>query len=202
LGRDTPAVTAWPAPRSPIEASYPGGGSNGFDRRAARVHWHDGDRVSYGATFMLPSSFMKSIQSEVDLVRWDNFDHHPTDTDWGGVGIFASDHLARLLRFNARGNVVVLVGPFKLPVGKWFRLEVRQYLSDVDGDAVSEVYLDDELIGRSRWANTYGRPIDHLRAGLVAIGAEAQKNPLQLWYADPFATGVRADSFFHNVERY
>ena len=201
LARGTPNYGKWPAPPHSFTGAYPGGGSNGYDRRVARVHWRDGQEVIYGATFFLPRPFMRNIHSEVDLVRWDNFTDHPNDTDWGGVGILHSDHLAHLMRFNAAGDVTTLVGPFKLPIGRWFRIEVRQLFSDVNGQAFNEVYINNHLIGRSRRANTYGRPIDHLRAGLVAIGEGAQTHPLTLLYAQPFATGVSPHRFFHNLKR-
>jgi hypothetical protein len=170
-------------------ASYGGGGDNGYARGLWDVRWENGEEVWFGAAFYLPPGFHSSIQGQVDLVRWDNWASHPSDTDWGGVSIYGSDRRARLLRFGAGRSNDTLVGPLELPEGRWFTLEVHQRLSDGAG-ALSELYLDGALVGSSTKPNTYGRSIERVRYGIVAIASDSQQKPLELWFDR--ATAARA----------
>ncbi|MBS1868213.1 MAG: hypothetical protein JSS99_00965 [Actinobacteria bacterium] len=164
------------------KASYLGGADNAYSRGLWNVNWVTGDDVWYSAAYYLPVGFKSAMQGEVDLLRWDNWLSHPSDTDWGGVVIYGGDKQARLMRFNMKGSSTVLVGPFDVPEGRWFTLEVHQRLSGSAGAALSELYLDGTLVGRSTAANTYGRTIERLRTGLVADGGAKQTKPLTLWF--------------------
>ena len=161
-------------------ATYSGGGENGYARGIWNVQWEEGNDVWYGAAYYLPVGFYSNVQGQVDLVRWDNWSTNPNDTDWGGVSIYGSDHRVRLLRFGAGRPNDTLVGPFDLPEGRWFTLEVHQRRSAISGSALSEVYVDGKLIGRSTAPNTYGRSATRIRYGIVAIAAGAQTKPLEL----------------------
>ena len=167
-------------------ATYEGDGGNGYARGIWNVNWQDGEDVWFGAAYYLPVGFIPHIQGQVDLMRWDNWLSHPSDTDWGGVSIYGSDHRARLLRFGAGRQNDTLVGPTTLPEGRWFTLEVHERLSDGAG-ALSELYVDGKLVGRSARPNTYGRPIERIRYGIVAIAEGAQTKPLELWFDDASA---------------
>jgi hypothetical protein len=173
-------------------ATYNGGGSNGYSRGIWNVNWQDGEDVWFGAAYFLPPGFLSDVQGQVDLVRWDNWVSHPNDTDWGGVSIYGSDHRARLLRFGAGRENDTLVGPLELPVGRWFTLEVHERLSDGPG-ALSELYVDGVLVGRSARPNTYGRAIQRIRYGIVAIAEDAQRRPLDLWFDRATAGPEAAD---------
>ncbi len=162
-------------------ATYDGSGENGYTRGIWNVNWQDGEDVWFGAAYYLPRGFDSRIQGQVDLMRWDNWVSHPSDTDWGGVSIYGSDRRARLLRFGDGRPNDTLVGPIDLPEGRWFTLEVHQHLSN-GPSALSELYLDGELVGRSDKPNTYGRPIERIRYGIVAIAEDAQQKPLDLWF--------------------
>lgn len=168
-------------------ASYGGGGENGYSRGIWNVEWADGEEVWFGAAYYLPAGFHAAVQGQVDLLRWDNWASHPSDTDWGGVSIYGSDRRARLLRFGAGRPNDTLVGPIDLPEDRWFTLEVHQRLSS-GGGALSELYVDGELVGSSTAPNTYGRQIERVRFGIVAIASGAQQRPLGLWF-DRAATG-------------
>jgi hypothetical protein len=122
-------------------------------------------------------------------MRWDNWSLYPDEADWGGVSIYGSDHRARLLRFGAGRPNDTLVGPTTLPEGRWFTLEVHQMRSSQSGSALSELYVDGSLVGKSTAPNTYGRPATRVRFGLVAIAAGAQTKPLQLNF-DAAAVGA------------
>jgi len=162
-------------------ATYDGGTNNGYSRGLWNVEWSDGEEVWFGAAYFLPNGFHSQIQGQVDLLRWDNWATHPDDTDWGGVSIYGSDRRARLLRFGAGRDNDTLVGPLSLPEGRWFTLEVHQRLSSGAG-ALSELYLDGQLVGSSSAPNTYGRGIDRIRYGIVAIAEGDQTQPLELWF--------------------
>jgi hypothetical protein len=167
-------------------ATYEGSGGNGYARGIWNVNWQDGEDVWFGAAYYLPVGFVPHIQGQVDLMRWDNWLSHPSDTDWGGVSIYGSDHRARLLRFGAGRPNDTLVGPTTLPEGRWFTLEVHERFSAGAG-ALSELYVDGKLVGRSSRPNTYGRPIERIRYGIVAIAEGAQTKPLDLWFDDATA---------------
>jgi len=163
------------------KASYEGDGRNGYSRGIWNVHWEEGETITFGAAFYLPPGFISDIQGEVDLMRWDNWPTHPDDTDWGGIGIYGSDHKARLLRFGMDRSSETLVGPFELPEGRWFTLQVTEHFSNGPG-AFSEVLLDGQPIGHSSKPNMYGREIERIRFGIVAIAEGAQHKPLDLWF--------------------
>jgi hypothetical protein len=167
-------------------ATYEGNGGNGYARGIWNVNWQDGEDVWFGAAYYLPVGFVPHIQGQVDLMRWDNWLSHPSDTDWGGVSIYGSDHHARLVRFGAGRSNDTLVGPTTLPEGRWFTLEVHERLSAGAG-ALSELYVDGKLVGKSSRPNTYGRPIERIRYGIVAIAEGAQTKPLELWFDDATA---------------
>jgi hypothetical protein len=174
-------------------AVYEGGGSNGFARGIAHVDWRVDDEVVYAASFLLPEGFHDRIQGQVDIMRWDNWPSHREDADWGGISIWESDRRARLLRFGAsRADENVIGAPFGLPEGRWFRLTVRQQLTP-RADAFSAVRLDDEVVSWGAAATTYGRPIERMRFGLVAIAGGAQQRPLELFMADPEVRPVGPD---------
>lgn len=165
-------------------ATYAGGGSNGYARGIFNVGWDEGDRVVYSAAFYLPLGFKASMQGQVALMRWDNWASYPTSADHGGIVINGSDKRARLVRdtLGVASGQEVLVGPFDLPEGRWFRLEVRQRLGSGAG-ASSEVFLDDSFQGGSDAPNMYaGRSIERVRVGLVAIASGSQTQPLTLWF--------------------
>jgi len=167
--------------RSSAKATYSGGGENGYSRGIWNVRWEDEDDVWFGATYFLPRGFHSQIQGQVDLMRWDNWASHPSDTDWGGVSIYGSDRRARLLRFGAGRPNDTLVGPIDLPEGRWFTLEVHQRLSSGD-HAYSELYVNGRSVGNSTKPNTYGRAIERIRYGIVAIAEDDQRKPLDLWF--------------------
>ena len=165
-------------------ASY-GGDGNGYARGLRRVRWETGETVRYGINLYLPVGFRNRVQGQVDVLRWDNWPERGDDADWGGIAIWGADRRARLLRFRRGAAEDVLLGPFDLPEGRWFRLTVVQRLGGERG--ASEVFLDGRKIGRSVAPTTYGRRIVRVRYGLVAIDASRQRRPLQLAFAGPLA---------------
>jgi hypothetical protein len=68
-----------------------------------------------------------------------------------------------------------LVGPVHVPEARWVWTEVHQRLSPIYGNALTELYLDGHLVGRSKAPNTAGRPIDHIRFGNVAMASQCSR---------------------------
>ena len=183
-------VTAPPAYDSThaMMARYPGGGDIGYARVQAPVSWVDGDDVWYGAAYYLPPGFLRSVRDTVDLMRWDNFASHPRDTDHSGLTIWKDGRLRLIKEEHGRRPYTVLIEGDRLPEGRWVWLEVHQRFSARNGHALNEVYVDAVRVGRSRSANYYGRQVQMLRYGIVAVGTPAQTSPLSL-YLDRIVIG-------------
>jgi hypothetical protein len=162
-------------------ATYCGGGANGYARGVFSVDVRPGQDVWYGAALMLPPGFRQSLQGEVDLLRWDNFGLFGAGGDYGGVVVFGSDRRARLLRGRYSGHGTSIAGTFDLPEGRWFWLEVHQRLS-TGGDARNEVFVDGRRVGASHEPNSFGRPIDRIRYGIVAIHAGQQTRNVTVYF--------------------
>lgn len=167
--------------RRAARAVYSGNGANGYARGIFEVSWQNGDRVSYGAAFRLPNDFYESMQGQVALLRWDNWpSYQSADADVGGVVIYGSDHRARLMRSHYGSDQETIGRSFKLPEGRWFRLSVDQRLGSAN--AFSRVRLDGRTVISSHAPNSFGRAIDRLRFGLVAIAAGDQRSRLELLF--------------------
>ena len=175
--------------RYALRARYRGHGRNGYSRVVLPVRWRPGQEVRYGASFYLPRGFYDAMEGEVDLLRFDNYPIDPAHNDRGGVVIHHQDRRAWLVRQRLGYEQVGLGGPFELPEGRWFRLEVRQRLSR--GATRNAVYVDGRRVAFSRQGNSYGRVIRRLRVGIVAIASGAQRRPLTVYFDAPSWRVVR-----------
>ncbi len=184
VSKQDPLLGAWCA-----EATYWGDGANGYARGIFHLSWRAGDRVAYSAGFRLPAGFYDSQEGQVDLIRWDNWPLHGGKADFGGVVIYGSDKRARLVRGRYNGEEVPLGSSFALPEGRWFTLSIFERLSR--RHPVSRVRLDGTLVASSRVRNFYGRPINRIRYGIVAIGAGQQSDDLHLWFDEAVASRWR-----------
>lgn len=189
-----------------LHAAYTGGTQNAYARAVENVGWNSGDDVWYGEAVYLPVGFKAAMQEEVSLLRWDDYGNSvygscnsdnlnpapPCDPDSqiGGIVInCGKDSTGKCTDLHARLKFScyhgcpesIVAGPWDIPEGQWTWLEVHQKFSTVAGQAVNQVYMNGTLVGSSTLANTNGYLIDRLRAGLVAIGAGTQTNPLDLW---------------------
>lgn len=171
-------------------ATYCGGGDNGYARGVFGVDVRPGQNLWYGVALMLPPGFRQSLQGEVDLLRWDNFGLFGQGGDYGGVVVYGSDRRARLLRGRYAGKGNSLVGAFDLPEGRWFWLEVHQRLS-IGVGARNEVFIDGRRIAASRAPNSFGRPIDRVRYGIVAIHAGRQTRNVTVEFDRAAVSGRR-----------
>ena len=157
------------------------GAANGYSRGVFNVGWVSGDDVHFGAAYFLPVGFKAAMQGGVSILRWDNYPSHGSDGDIGGVSLYYGDKRAHVFRggYN-RGYENELVPPFELPEGRWFWLELRQRFGTTN--ALTEVYLDGNLIGQSTAPNSYGRTIERVRYGIVSEAGAQQVNPLTLFF--------------------
>jgi hypothetical protein len=167
-------------------AAYTGNGANGYARGLFHVEWKPGDTVRYSTAFKLPAGFYRSQQGQVALLRWDNWPTYGDAADAGGVVIYGSDHRARLVRSRYNGEQIALGRSFRLPTGQWFQLTVEQRLSQAHPR--SRVKVNGRTVASSREQNFYGRAIERIRFGLVAIAAGEQTRPLSLLFDEADAT--------------
>lgn len=172
--------------RGAVRARTLGGGGNAYSRGRIDVAWKDGQAVRFGADFLLPRGFRDRMQGQVDLLRWDDYPTVRHRTHRAGVVLFRGDRRAHLVRQRLGVEEVAITGPFDLPEGRWFHLEVRQRLG-AGSRARNEVWVDGRPVARSDRPNTYGNGVDRVRFGLVAVDAERQRRPLTLWFARPHA---------------
>jgi hypothetical protein len=162
------------------KAYYDGSGSNGFARTWFHVSWGSGSDVWYGAAFYLPSK--ATMPCWYSLMRWDNYILYGSGGDVGGIEISTSGR-ARIMREDYSGaNYAVLSKEVALPEARWFWLEVHQKISNVDGQAINELYLDGVKIDSTTTANSRGRAITEVRHGLVALAPEC--SPANTLYFD------------------
>lgn len=158
-------------------ATYLGGNQEGYARGVFNVNWRDADDVWYDAAFYLPVGFKAAQRGRVDLLTWDNWPSRGTAGDYGGIVMYGYDHKARLVHGSlGTDDREDLTGPFDLPEGRWFFIQVHQRFGGAR--PFSEVYVDSDVVGRSTAQNMDGDPIDRVRAGLVSA---QQENPLDLW---------------------
>jgi hypothetical protein len=160
-------------------ATYRGGSGNGYARAIENVSWSGTEDVWYGAAYLLPTGYAASVQGGNDVLRWDNWGTYGSDADYGAVELW-SDGKARLILGKYTNDPgTVLAGPFTLPEGRWFWMEVHQHFSTGSG-AVSDVYIDGARIAHSTAPNNYGRGADRVRWGIVCIDAGRQRKSLSL----------------------
>ena len=171
------------------KAYYDGSHQNGFARTWFDVKWANGSDVSYGAAYYIPSK--ATMPCWYSLMRWDNYTLYGSGGDVGGIEVSTSGR-ARIMRQDYSGaNYKVLSSEVTFPEGRWFWLEVHQKLSDVDGAALNELYLDGVKVSSTTTANSRGRAITEVRHGLVALAQDCA--PANTFYFDRVSAtnGVR-----------
>jgi hypothetical protein len=163
-------------------AMTPSGIRNKFARGIFNVNWGAGKDVWYGADFYLPSNFYSQKQSDVDILRWDNWSLAQRSQDQSGVTIQYNGRLAMLFKNLDTGEYTELMPSTEpLSAGAWHRIDVRQKFGG-NGDAINELWVDGALAGRSTNRNFLGRPVTALRVGIVAVDANRQDNQLDIWF--------------------
>jgi murein DD-endopeptidase MepM/ murein hydrolase activator NlpD len=172
-------------------AMYSGSGPIGLASGSFKVRWKQGQTVAYGAAFYLPPGFHAATAGQQALLTWDNSPGNGGRYAQDGVVIDYSDNLAYLVAGTVSGSTItqqVLAGPFILPIGGWFTLQVRQLLA-AGSSAYSEVYVNRQLVASSRAPNFSGKRIGHVRYGIVQLSAGAQQGPVSLEFDRAIAAG-------------
>jgi hypothetical protein len=165
-----------------VTATYSGDSNNGYSRVVENVAWSPTENVWYGGAFYLPTGYLESLKGGNDIMRWDNWATYGSNADYGAIENWSDGTTRLILGKYTNDPGIVLGGPFHLPEGKWFWLEVHQSFSTVAGKALSDVYLNGQLISHSTAPNTFGRGADRVRWGIVCIDAGAQTTPLSLTF--------------------
>lgn len=163
------------------------GGTSGDD---GALDYGEGDSFWFGVAVYLPAGFSSSVASYFSPLRWDNFGVDQVSR--GGLAMYDD---GRLRLFREREGVETQVdlldgASVALTEDTWHWLEVHQRLSERDGAAVNELYVDGERVGRSRARNYYGEPVSAVRYGIVAVSQDEQSEPLELWF-DRAVLGAR-----------
>ena len=172
-------------------ATYSGNGSDGQASGAFSVRWKRGQSVAYGAAFYLPPGFHAGATGQQALIRWDNSPGVGGRVLQGGIVIDYSSEVGYLVASSVSGSTVsqrILAGPFALPIGRWFTLQVRQLLG-FGRRAYSDVYENGALVASSRSPNFYGRQIRHVRYGIVQLSPDALQGPVSLEFDQATAAG-------------
>lgn len=97
-----------------------------------------------------------------------------------------SDNLAYLVNAPASPLQQVLVGPFTLPTGRWFTLQVRQLLGSAPS-ASSRVYVNGRLVGSSSASTLSDGQIDQVSYGIVQLTPSGQQGAVSLEFDQAFA---------------
>jgi Polysaccharide lyase len=162
-------------------ATYSGAGA-GQASGTFNVQWRQGQSVAYGASFYLPPNFHTAPTGQQMLLAWDSLPDTSGRSEQAGVAIDYSDDAGYLVANTVtNGSTVqqVLAGPFALPIGTWFSLQVRQLLGS-EAAAYSNVYLNGRLAATSRAPNFSGQQIVDVRYGIVGLTSDAAQGPVAL----------------------
>ena len=163
-------------------ATYSGAGAAGQASGTFNVQWRQGQSVAYGAAFYLPPNFHTAPTGQQGLLTWDSLPDTSGRSEQDGVVIDYSDDAGYLVASTVtNGSAVqqVLAGPFSLPIGTWFTLQVRQLLGS--GSATySDVYLNGRLVAASRAPTFSGQRITDVRYGIVELTPDAAQGPVAL----------------------
>ena len=163
-------------------ATYSGAGAAGQASGTFNVKWRQGQSVAYGGAFYLPPNFHTAPTGQQALLTWDSLPDVGGRSEQAGVVIDYSDNAGYLVANTVtNGSAVqqVLAGPFSLPIGTWFALQIRQLLGS-GASAYSDVYLDGRLVAASHTPNFSGQQITDVRYGIVELTPDAAQGPVAL----------------------
>ena len=190
-GALTASGPAYGADAATFAATYSGTGAAGQASGTFNVHWRQGQSVAYGAAVYLPPNFHTALTGQQALLTWDSLPDTSGRSEQDGVVIDYSDDAGYLVANTVtNGSAVqqVLAGPFPLPIGTWFALQVRQLLGSGSA-AYSDVYLNGRLVAASRAPNFSGQQITHVGYGIVGLTSDAAQGPVALDFDQASAAG-------------
>lgn len=182
---------AYRADAATFAATYSGSGGAGQATGAFNVSWRQGQSIAYGAAFYLPAGFHTAPTGQQMLLAWDSLPDASGRSAQDGVVIDYTDSDGYLVANQLTdGSPVqqVLAGPFPLPVGTWFALQVRQLLGSGSA-AYSDVYVNGGLVATSRAPNFSGQQITHVRYGIVGLTSDAAQGPVAIDFDQASAAG-------------
>ncbi len=172
-------------------ARTPSGQFNKYARGIWEVAWEEGSDVWYGGAIYLPADFYARQQSDVDIIRWDNWALAQRSQDQSGVTIRQDGRLGMLFKNLDTQEYTNLITPAEpLTEGRWHWLDVRQRMGG-DGAAINELWVDGTRVGSSTTHNSLGRRATHHRIGLVAEDSGRQTNSLDLWFDSAYIADQR-----------
>ena len=144
-----------------------------------------------GGAFYLPANFHLATTGQQTLLAWDSVLDAAGRFQQDGVVIGYSDNAGYLVTAtvtDGSASQQVLAGPFPLPIGTWFTLQVRQLLGSGTA-AYSNVYVNGRLVAYSRAPTFSGTQIGHVRFGIVQLTPDAAQGAAYL------ASGVASSQF-------
>lgn len=193
-GTLTTARSLYSGDRNTFAATYFGPGDAAVSG-ALDVSWLPGQTVAWGAAFHLAPGFHAASSGLQELIGW------TAGTVQEGVVLDYSDNLAYLIAGPGSTDQQVLVGPFTLPTGQWFTLQVRQLLGAAPS-ASSHVYVNNRLVGSSTATTLSTGEVTQVNYGIVQLTAPAQQGPVSLAFDQAFAATYTGYQDPFSGERY
>jgi murein DD-endopeptidase MepM/ murein hydrolase activator NlpD len=167
------------ADRKTFSAAYSGPGDATVSGTLT-VDWTAGQTVAWGAAFRLALGFHAAAEGQQEIMGWQGA------ATQEGVVVDYSDNLAYLVSSPGAVTQQVLVGPFRLPMGKWFTLQVRQLLGSPPS-AWSRVYVNNRLVGSSSTTTLTTDQVDEVSYGIVQLTPPAQAGSVSIEFDQALA---------------
>jgi hypothetical protein len=134
------------------------GVAGGIARLNETVDWATlGTDVYYGCALFLPIGFYSAQNAQVRIMGWTDF-NGSTQKVRSGIWINTGDDCIVYRHVeNSPGNneqtSLIAIGNKAFKEGRWTEIDVHQILSETDGQALSEIWLDGVLKGRTTTHN-------------------------------------------------
>jgi len=153
------------------------GGSNGCS--CPRMTFDDGFSLGPGSSVWISGSWRIPNPSRLAWSRLMNLGHfvqsESTKNYYTGLVVRSGGQMSVSTRqYNTDAGMSTLMSDRPIPVNRWFRVDLHLKLSPTDGQALTEVYLDGELIARSTRRNMmHSGPLHFFNAGLPYFWPES-----------------------------
>jgi hypothetical protein len=159
-------------------AADTGTGGTSYARGVDNVTVQPGEEIWFGAAIRPARGFYDAANGQVRLIAWDTYPASPYMR--GGIWVDSNDRVVSYRHVDGGGQAaLVVLGARAIPEGVWTMVEIRQRLSTVAGQALTEVYLNGQLAGSSTAANlARNATITRFRVGLG--DSSAVTNPVRV----------------------
>jgi hypothetical protein len=152
-----------------LRTSVSGNSGVSFARAAQNLSIGLGSDFWFGAAVRLKTGFY-NVGGQVRLFAWDTYPASPTQR--GGIWIDSTGRVVVYRHSDGGGQVpLVILGDRAVPEGKWVWMEIHQRLSNTDGQALTEVYVDGVSVGSSTLHNINGGTVTRYRVGITDASA-------------------------------